>query len=298
MKYIAALEALRKRLEPIYGASEAAAIAAIALEAATGTHRNLLRLQGHTELTTEQQQKLEAFSGRLADEEPVQYVTGETYFYGMQLYVDPSVLIPRPETEELANWIIQDVRSEHPYMTEKAPADADLTDTLKMLDIGTGSGCIALALKKALPRAEVWGCDVSDAALNVARRNGAHLDIRVDFQGVDFLDEQQQRLLPSVDVIVSNPPYIPHKDKETMHGNVLRFEPHGALFVPDNDALLFYRAIAAFAKKRLHPGGRIYLEIHESLGTEVKALFEKEGYASVELRKDLQGKDRMVKVRH
>ena len=146
-----------------------------------------------------------------------------------------------------------------------------------------------------MPLAEVWGCDNSDDALLIARRNGSTLDIRVDFQGLDFLDEGQQRQLPTVDIIVSNPPYIPHNNKDSMHANVLNYEPHNALFVPDEDALIFYRAIATFAKKRLYPSGTIYLEIHEDLGKDVIALFDNAGYKT-ELRKDMQGKERMVKV--
>ena len=296
MNYGAAQSTLRERLAGSYEASEAAAIAALVLESVTGVERNSLGLYTDRQLTPEQQVQVLAHAERLAAEEPVQYVLGEAWFYGLRLYVDRAVLIPRPETEELVDWIVRDLRAAHPELAQKGPLDADRTDLLKILDVGTGSGCIALALKSAMPRAEVWGCDVSEAALNVARRNGSDCNIRVDFQGIDFLDEAQQRLLPSVDVLVSNPPYIPLRDKESMHGNVVRYEPHGALFVPNDDALLFYRAIARFARKRLHPEGVIYLEIHEGLGKDVEALFRNEGFPSVELRKDMQGKDRMVKV--
>jgi release factor glutamine methyltransferase len=168
---------------------------------------------------------------------------------------------------------------------------------LKILDIGTGSGCIALALKKAMPKAEVWGCDVSEEALNVARRNGARLDIRVDFQGVDFLDEGQQRQLPSVDIMVSNPPYIPLSGKAAMQQNVVGYEPHLALFVPDEDPLLFYKAMVAFAGRRLHESGTIYLEMHEDLAGDVAELFRSEGFGQVQLKKDMQGKDRMLRAR-
>ncbi|HEU4901540.1 MAG TPA: HemK/PrmC family methyltransferase, partial [Flavisolibacter sp.] len=170
------------------------------------------------------------------------------------------------------------------------------TTQLKILDIGTGSGCIALALKKAMPKAEVWGCDVSEEALSVARRNGADLNIRVDFQGINFLDFAQQKLLPTFDIIVSNPPYIPLRDKETMRPNVLNHEPHTALFVPNDDALLFYKAIAQFAKKRLYATGVVYVEIHEDLAKDVVTLFNNEGFQHVEVKKDMQGKERMVKA--
>jgi len=173
---------------------------------------------------------------------------------------------------------------------------ADATRQLKIMDVGTGSGCIALALKKNMPRAEVWGCDVSEEALNIARRNGSLLNIRVDFQGVNFLDHGQQKHLPSVDIVVSNPPYVPLRDKDQMAHNVLNFEPHIALFVSNDDPLQFYRSLAAFGKHRLHKDGMIYAEIHEGMGEEVIQLFQSEGYKNMELRKDMQGKDRMVKA--
>ena len=213
----------------------------------------------------------------------------------MELYVDKSVLIPRPETEELVDWIVKDIAASGYAVFQNATTDADATRQLQILDIGTGSCCIALALIKTIPKAEVWGCDVSEEALNVARRNGSALDFRVDFQGIDFLDEAQRRYLPTVDIIASNPPYIPLRERATMNPNVVAHEPHTALFVPNNDPLLFYNTIAQFAKKRLYPDGVIYLEIHENLGKEVKSLFESEGYI-VEVKKDMQGKNRMVKA--
>ncbi len=220
----------------------------------------------------------------------------KAWFYGMELFVDNAVLIPRPETEELVEWIVNDIKASGKDVFERRPTEADETTKLKILDVGSGSGCIALALKKAMPKAEVWGCDVSEKALNVARRNGSALDIRVDFQGVNFLDAAQQKSLPTVDVVVSNPPYIPFKDKEEMNPNVVAHEPHTALFVPDNDALVFYKALAQFGKHRLYKNGSIYMEIHEDLGKNVVDLFHQEGYSHIELRKDMQGKERMVRV--
>ena len=213
----------------------------------------------------------------------------------MELYVDKDVLIPRPETEELVDWIIKDVKASGKNVFTKKPGDADETTELKILDVGTGSGCIALALKKSMPLAEVWGCDISDRALNVARRNGSELNIRIDFQSVDYLDPAQQKHLPTVDILVSNPPYVPQKDKEEMRPNVLQYEPHTALFVDNNDPLVFYKALVEFGKHRLHPHGVIYMEIHENLGQDITRLFETNGY-HVELRKDMQGKNRMVKA--
>ncbi|TCJ17495.1 peptide chain release factor N(5)-glutamine methyltransferase [Flaviaesturariibacter flavus] len=287
---------LRNQLESMYDPGESAAIAALALEHVTGLRRGEWLLRREEPLSGEEEQALRDTAARLLRQEPIQYISGRSFFYGLELYVNPSVLIPRPETEELVDWIVKDLLELGLPVFDKKETEADATALLKILDVGTGSGCIALALKSKMPRAEVWGCDVSDEALNVARRNGSDNNIRVDFQGVDFLDEAQQRLLPSVDVLVSNPPYIPLKDKTSMHSNVVEWEPHTALFVPDNDALLFYRAIARFAPRRLHAGGRIYLEIHEDLGNAVVQLFREAGYESVELRKDMQGKDRMVRV--
>lgn len=288
---------IREGLRKIYDADERAAIAQFVLEDCTAQSRTFLLLNKDYMLPAEQEQKLRACLSRLQQHEPVQYVLNKAWFYGMELYVDKAVLIPRPETEELVDWIVVDVKKKDLGVFERRSLQADATTVLKILDVGTGSGCIALALKKALPKAEVWGCDSSEEALNVARRNGAALTIRVDFQGVNFLDESQQKSLPTVDIIVSNPPYIPLRDKDTMRPNVLNFEPPTALFVPDTDALLFYKAIAQFAKSRLAEDGSIYLEIHEDLATGVVDLFRREGYRNVVLRKDMQGKDRMVRAR-
>lgn len=296
MKLSDADKYIREGLKGIYDESESGNIAQLVLEDCTGLSRTAQLLNKQEPLSAEQEEKLKQQLQRLQQHEPAQYILQKAWFYGMELYVDKNVLIPRPETEELVDWIVKDVKAKGLNVLRRAPVQSDLTSHLKILDIGTGSGCIALALKKAMPKAEVWGCDVSEEALNVARRNGAALDVRVDFQGVNFLDEAQHSLLPSVDVIVSNPPYVPVKDKEAMQPNVLNFEPHTALFVPDDDALLFYKAIAQFAGKRLHQNGFIYLEIHEELGDAVVNLFATEGYRHVEIRKDMQGKNRMVRA--
>ncbi len=149
-------------------------------------------------ITSKQYDVLTTHVQRLQQYEPIQYIMNKTWFYGMELYVDKAVLVPRPETEELVDWLVKDIKIAGKDVFEKEVTDADLTTGLKILDIGTGSGCIALALKKSLPKAEVWGCDISDEALNVARRNGSALDVRVDFQGIDFLDEAQQKSLPTI----------------------------------------------------------------------------------------------------
>jgi release factor glutamine methyltransferase len=287
---------LKEGLKEVYDEGERANISRLIVEDLTGYSPTQVVMKKADDLSPDGEKKVHEMLRRLQQHEPVHYLLNKAWFYGLELYVDKAVLIPRPETEELVDWIIKDVRSLGLNVFERGPMQADLTSQLKILDIGTGSGCIALALKKAITKAEVWGCDISEEALNVARRNGAALDIRVDFQGVNFLDEAQQKALPSVDIIVSNPPYVPLRDKNNMRPNVLTFEPHTALFVPDHDALLFYKAIARFAKKRLHQHGSIYLEIHEELGNAIVNLFGAEGYQEIEIKKDMQGKERMVRV--
>ena len=296
MKHAEAEQWLKEQLAGIYENGEATNIADLVMEHATGLNKSKRSFKKEEPLTEPQLQELKQYNQRLLINEPVQYVLGEAHFYKMKLFVDNNVLIPRPETEELVEWIVNDVKKSGLNVFERKGAESDETKKLKILDVGTGSGCIALALKKEMPKAEVWGCDVSDAALNVARRNGSELDIRVDFQGIDFLDSAQQRSLPTVDIVVSNPPYIPLKDKESMHKNVVDHEPHTALFVQDNDPIIFYKALANFGKIRLYEDGCIYTEIHEGLAKDVIKLFTAEGYNKIELRKDMQGKDRMIKA--
>lgn len=286
---------LRQELNSIYEEREASNIASLVLENITGLPRVDRLTKKEERLIVQQLHHLTEIHHRLLKHEPVQYALGEAYFYGLKLFVDKHVLIPRPETEELVDWVIKDVKASGKNVFERKQFEADETSSLKILDVGTGSGCIALALKKAMPRAEVWACDISDDALNIARRNGSELNIRVDFTGVDFLDDAQNKQLPTVDIIVSNPPYIPLKNKTEMDLNVVTYEPHTALFVPDDEAIIFYQALANFGKHRLYKNGNIYAEIHEDLAKEVTSIFQKEGY-DVELRKDMQGKERMVKA--
>jgi len=296
MKLFEAEQYVKEQLKGIYQEQEAINITDLAIEHVTGLLKTQRVSKKQTELSESQFSQLQKDLQRLKSNEPIQYVMNKSWFYGMELYVDKNVLIPRPETEEMVEWIISDLKASGKDVFITRSMEADETTQLKILDIGTGSGCIALALKKAMPKAEVWGCDVSEEALNVARRNGSTLNIRVDFQGLNFLDEAQQKHLPTVDIIVSNPPYVPLKDKEQMQPNVVAHEPHTALFVPDNDPLVFYRALAEFGKKRLYESGTIYMEIHEGLANEVVTVFNKQGYSNIELKKDMQGKDRMVKV--
>jgi release factor glutamine methyltransferase len=286
----------REKLGQIYDKGEAANIAGLLLEHVTSLAKAERILKMNAPLSETQQRQMDNYLQRLLRQEPLQYVTNKAWFYGLELYVDPAVLIPRPETEELVDWVLKDVHAARSDVFERGQSQSDETSSMKILDVGTGSGCIALALKKSIPKAEVWGCDVSEEALNIARRNGSALDIRVDFQGVDFLNEDQQKSIPTVDIVVSNPPYVPYRDKDTMAANVVEHEPHKALFVPDEDPFIFYKALARFGKQRLRKNGKLYMEIHESLGKDVVLLFQQEGYKAIELRKDMQAKDRMVKI--
>ncbi len=217
---------------------------------------------------------------RLKSHEPIQYILGETEFYGLKLEVNPSVLIPRPETEELVHLIVKN----------KPSKDS------KILDIGTGSGCIALALKSVLPKAMVTGVDISEDALNTAKMNAQKNELDVDFKLVDIL-KWRDYSWPELDVVVSNPPYVRELEKEQMEKNVLAFEPEGALFVSDNNPLIFYRAIAEFAQKYLVNNGRLYFEINEYLGAEMTEMLKSMGFSNINLLKDINGRDRMLDCR-
>jgi release factor glutamine methyltransferase len=287
---------LRDNLSATSGADEATPMASMVMEHLTGLSRHERNTQPDLPLDVHQLHHLTEITQRLTKHEPIQYVLGYAWFAGLKLYVDPSVLIPRPETEELVNWILNDVRKLNEEVFHPGPLEADKTNELKIMDVGTGSGCIALALKKAMPVAEVWGCDVSEKALNIARRNASETNIRVDFQGVDFLELTQQRMLPTVDIIVSNPPYIPLKQQGELASNVVNHEPHQALFVPDDEPLQFYHGLARYGQARLYENGQIYAEIHENAGPDVVKLFTNAGFRDVQLRKDMQGKDRMIRA--
>ena len=269
-------------IQKIYAESEAANIADLLIENISGLSKTDIILKKDFLFSENQVIQFKNAELRLLNNEPIQYIINEAWFYGLKFYVDQNVLIPRPETEELIECIISNL---------KFPIDS-----LKILDIGSGSGCIPVALKRKLRKAEVWSCDVSEKALAVAKRNAVTLGAEINFLYLNFLNDKETVNLPSFDIIVSNPPYVPERDKSTMQPNVLNYEPHTALFVPDNDALIFYKAIAAFAKKHLNKNGSIFLEIHEEYGNAVKDLFLDEGFLSVEIKKDMQGKDRIAYI--
>ena len=286
---------LKNELRTVYEEQEAANISSMVMEHVTGCDLTQRLLKKEEPLVVSQLHHLTEIHHRLLQHEPVQYAIGEAWFYGMKLTIDQNVLIPRPETEELVDWVVMDVKSSWSDVFSGQTGKSDKSTELRILDVGTGSGCIALALKKAMPGAEVWGCDISDDALNLARRNGSELDIRIDFLAVDFLDAAQRTQLPMYNIIVSNPPYIPQGQRASMHKNVLYHEPHAALFVPDEDPLVFYRALAEFGASGLEKQGSIYMEINEEFGERVLQLLQENGY-NCELRKDLQGKDRMIRA--
>ncbi|MCB0776039.1 MAG: peptide chain release factor N(5)-glutamine methyltransferase [Chitinophagaceae bacterium] len=272
---------LLNQLQPIYGKSEASAITDLVMEKLTGSGKAERMIYKNEAITAKEEEKLKVYTEKLLQHEPVQYVLHEAWFAGLKFYVDPSVLIPRPETEELVEWIIEDV---------KFPVDE-----LSILDIGSGSGCIPITLKRRMKRTDVWSCDISEPALEVAKKNAATLNAAIQFRLLNILQSAEWESLPQFDVIASNPPYVPAADKSNMSRNVLAYEPHTALFVPDEDPLLFYKAIAELGKQKLKKDGKIYCEIYEDLGDETTTLFQKEGYKT-ELRKDMQQKNRLIKA--
>ncbi len=272
---------ISNRLATIYEEAEASTISEWVVENLTGIKRTDRIAHKGQSITADQARQIDQYINRLLTHEPVQYILNEAWFCGLKFYVDKTVLIPRPETEELVEWIISDC---------KFPIDK-----LSILDVGSGSGCIPIALKRRLGKAVVWSCDISRGALEIAKRNAATLGVDVNFIELDFLNKEQRDNLPSFDIIVSNPPYVTASEKKEMKANVLNYEPATALFVPDSDPLVFYRAMADFGKEYLHEPGAIYAEINESLGEATASMFQKNGYMT-EIKKDMQGKDRMIKT--
>ena len=223
---------------------------------------------------------------QLKNGSPLQYILGETDFYDLKFKVNPSVLIPRPETEELVDWTLITIRE----MKGE-------TEVLKIVDIGTGSGCIPIAIKKYIPLADITAIDISENALDTAKLNAELNKTELNFIKDDILTPTNQELVNTqYDVIISNPPYITESEKSKMHQNVLNYEPHNALFVPDNEALKFYNAIADFAINHLKKTGFLFLEINENFGKETISLLLKKGFKTTELRQDMYGKDRMIKA--
>ena len=268
-----------QKLAPIYDAAEADNIFHLVIENLTGIP---LRQNFPSTFNPDEcfRKMMDKITGRLLNNEPIQYILNEAWFYDIPFYVNPSVLIPRPETEELVDWIIKENSNK---------------SNLVVLDVGTGSGCIPIILKRKLPFAEVIACDISADALAVAKKNADRHQAEIKLIEADFLSENERRQWPKMDILVSNPPYIPEADKANMQKNVLMFEPHQALFVPNDSPLVFYQAIAEAGKELLLSNGCIYVEIHENWGPQTLRLFENRGYKAM-LKKDLQGKNRFIKA--
>lgn len=275
----AAFYELKEELSGLYDIGEATAIAHGVLEHLTNLNRLERLIQKDKLLNKEQTLKIAGMKTALLNGTPLQYITGIAQFMGRSFTVNPAVLIPRPETEELVQWIIHDEQPKH------------------ILDIGTGSGCIAISLKLALPQSQVQAVDISVDALVVARKNAEDLSAQLSFDTLNFLSKISRDALPTYDVIVSNPPYIPLNERDSLHTNVRDYEPAAALFVPENNPLQFYQAIADFGLNHLSEQGSIYCEIHSNYAQETADLFSSYGYSDVVLRQDMHGTERMIRAR-
>lgn len=278
---------LWRQLTQVYDDYEAKAIARMVYEVRFGLMPSDLFIGKDTQLSTDDQKLLAEITQRLLTGEPVQYVLGEAEFGGRTFHVEPGVLIPRPETYELCQWIMEERRGKK-----------EEGRNTSILDIGTGSGCIACTLAAELADAEVTAWDISDDALRIATENAKRTNVHVSFEKVDVLNTSllnRERPATGLDIIVSNPPYICNKERATMERNVLEHEPELALFVPDDDPLLFYRTIARFAAKALNPSGALYFEINPLHVSEMQQMLSEEGFSHTEIRNDQFGKQRFTK---
>lgn len=269
-----------EQLSQLYDTVEAERFFIITLEELKGWNRSRLALNPDEEMTPDEVRQWDEVQQHLKEQKPIQYIFGKAWFYGLEFRVNENTLIPRPETEELVEWIISENKNRQ-----------DIT----ILDIGTGSGCIAISLAKNLPYAKVFALDVSEKALEVAKYNAEVNGANVTFIKEDILSVEA--LPQQFDIIVSNPPYVRHLEKAEIKENVLQYEPHLALFVEDNDALLFYRTIAQLGKSSLKHGGMLYFEINQYLGNETVKMLAESYYKDIILKKDLFGNDRMVKAK-
>ena len=268
-----------KRLSPLYPIQEIESFFRILIETYLGLRNIDVFLNPDKKIKLKKLDHLLAARERLVLFEPLQYILGQTEFYGLNFALNPNVLIPRPETEELVEWALK---------------DADAETAARILDIGTGSGCIAVSLAKHLPLARVDALDVSKEALHLAQHNAQINAVEIHTLHQNILETG--RFDKQYDVIISNPPYVRNLEKTEIQANVLNFEPHLALFVEDHDALIFYRKIAELAKSSLNTSGRLYVEINQYLAEETRSLFEENGFKNVELRLDYAGKPRMIKA--
>lgn len=269
-------------LEKIYGSDEANALIMILLEHYFGIDRVKIAMEPELRLSESELLTLHFAVKELLKNKPIQYVLGETEFCGMKFFVEEGVLIPRPETEEMVRQL----------------AVGHWPLAAKILDIGTGSGCIAISLAKLLKDSVVTAVDVSEKALEIAKKNAAENDADVRFVLDDILNPKNPELIDNqYDIIVSNPPYVCESEKSEMRANVLDYEPSSALFVSDNDPLIFYRKILEFAQKTLKPNGEIWFEINEKLGQEMQNLCLEKGFKNVEIIKDFRERDRILRIK-
>ena len=272
-------------LEKIYDSDEANALIMILLEHYFGIDRVKIAMDPELRLSESELLTLHFAVKELLKNKPVQYILGETEFCGMRFFVDENVLIPRPETEELVNQLVSCSVNQLP------------SSSYRILDIGTGSGCIAISLAKLFKNSVVTAVDISEKALEVAKKNAETNGVNVNFIKDDILNPKSPELLDNqFDIIVSNPPYVCESEKTEMRANVLDYEPSSALFVSDNDPLIFYRKILEFAQKNLKPDGEIWFEINEKLGAEMKNLCIEKGFENVEIIKDFRGRDRILRA--
>ncbi len=269
---------IRNELNLLYTPSEIRTLTHMILEQVAGLSAADILAGKLNDLSNDNIAKIEEMTQRLKKSEPIQYVLGEAHFYNRTFKVTPDVLIPRPETEELIEWIVGDAHGTTP----------------QLFDIGTGSGCIAITLAKELPGATVHACDISAKALTIAQYNAKHNDAPITIRQQDILTDKNSPI--QYDIIVSNPPYITQSEQQAMSSNVLSYEPHLALFIPDDDPLLFYRHIAQYATEHLTNNGALYFEINAYNGAETVELLHKLGFRNVTLRNDISGNPRMIKA--
>ncbi len=268
-------------LDSLYDEREAASVASLIMERLTGKPKSLRLLHREELFSLKQEESFQYYLSELMKFRPVQYVLGEARFGPFSFFVDENVLIPRPETEELTEWLLNDSKSR--------------TSGTSVLDIGTGSGCIPVYIKKKRKDFQVSGLDISEKALEVAVKNSVDNEAEVVFFQCDIRDPEQIQKLGTWDMIISNPPYIPEKQKEFLDKHVKDFEPGLALFAPDDDPILFYKIIGNIAIQNLKPGGALFLEIHHDFSKEIREWYDKNGFL-VELKKDFSGNNRMIKA--
>ena len=281
------------QLQAIYSLSEATVIANWAFEQTAHIKKIDILKNPTQKVEGDVEQKLTNQLTQLINHEPIQYVLGQAWFYNLLFTVNEYTLIPRPETEELVELILNELKTTKFNSNNKISFKQNTKAIITILDIGTGSGCIPIVLKKNLPLSSITAIDISNEALKIAQLNAQKHNTSISFIQNDFLDETTWGTLPQVDIIVSNPPYIPINEKEKLDATVTQFEPHTALFVPSKQPLLFYEKIAAFAKKHLNYNGKVYVETHKDYTTQVAAVFQQH-CSHTHIVKDISGNERMV----